>query len=352
MPYVSGGYIIQIDRSDEPGWTSALPGNSPSGTKFFYQYCYPKSTDITPQQSSYIQTYMNDFENMMNSPTYSDPTNGYPKYIDVNSFIDFMIINELSKNVDAYRLSSYLYKESFLKGDKLYAGPVWDYDLAWHNANYGWADNATGWAYQLQDPTFPVPTWWTKFMQDTSFQNKLRCRWFTLRQGALSEANIHAWLNNNAALLGESQARNFMFWPIMGAYIYPNPQAQAGANYSAEINDIKSWVAARVAWMDANMPGQCAGVGVEEENAIVKYLKVFPNPAQQKATFSFVLEKSADISLCITDVAGKEVARYLNARTPEGASEIVLDRNQMGAGVYFYQLQVNESIRTGKLIIQ
>lgn len=351
QPYVTGGYILKIDRTDSPGWYSYLPGNNTVGAKFYYQYSYPKSDEITSQQSSYIQNYMNDFENMMNSASYNDPNTGYPKYIDVNSFVDFLIINELSRNVDAYRLSAYLFKESTIKGGKISAGPVWDFDLAFHNANYGFADNTSGWAYMLQDITYPVPTWWTRLMQDTSFQNKVRCRWFTLRQNVLSLPSMNTWLDNSAYVLNEGLQRNFRFWPVLGAYIYPNPQSQAGANYSTELADVKNWLAARVAWIDANMPGQCA-VGIEEENAIVKYLKVFPNPIQQKAVFSFTLEKQCDVSLCITDVAGKEVARYLNTKAPQGESEIIFDRSQVSSGIYFYQLQVNENIRTGKIIIQ
>jgi subtilisin-like proprotein convertase family protein len=351
IPYVTGGYVLKIDRNDSPGWYSYLPGNNTVGAKFYYQYSYPKSDEITSQQSSYIQTYMNDFENMMNSPGYADPNTGYPKYLDVNSFVDYFIISELSKNVDAYRLSAYIFKESDIKGGKISAGPVWDFDLAYHNANYGWADNTAGWAYTLDDASFPVPTWWMKLMQDTGFQNKLTCRWFTLRQNVLSLTNMNAWVDNNANILTESQQRNFKFWPVLGAYIFPNPQSQAGANYNSELGDLKNWLAGRVAWMDANMPGQCA-VGMNEENSIVRSMKVFPNPIQQKAIFSLTLERSADISLSITDVAGKEVARYLNNKAPQGESEIVFDRGQIKEGIYFYQLQVDENMRTGKIIIQ
>jgi hypothetical protein len=58
------------------------------------------------------------------------------------------------------------------------------------------------------------------------------------------------------------------------------------------------------------------------------------------------------VSLCITDVAGKEVARYLNANVPAGDAKIVMERNQINSGIYLYQLQVNDAVRSGKLIIQ
>lgn len=350
VPYMTGGYIIKIDRTDEPGWTSLLPGNSPAGAKFYYQYDYPKPLEITAQQKNYIQGYMNDFENLMNSATYNDPVNGYMKWIDVNSFIDLFIVNEVSKNVDGYKLSTYLVKESIIKGGKLSTGPVWDYDIAWHNCNYGYAFAADGWAYQLQTMDNPSPMWWYKFVQDPEFLNKLRCRWNELRQTILSLNYLNGYVDANANMINEAQERNFRQWPVIGAYIYPNPQTQAGANYTSETADLKSWFANRIAWLDANIGGECA-VGIKE-NVVFNDLKIYPNPMQTSTTFSMKLERASDVSLCITDIAGKEVARYLNANEPMGDSKIVVARNQMSPGIYLYQLQVNNAIRSGKLVIQ
>src|SRR6202008_4591574 len=89
FPDYTGGYILKIDRTDAAGWYSQLPGNCPSGAKFYYQYVYPNDVNITSFQQSYIQSYMNSFETMMNSSAYADPNTGYPKFIEVNSFVDF-----------------------------------------------------------------------------------------------------------------------------------------------------------------------------------------------------------------------------------------------------------------------
>ncbi len=136
-PEITGGYILKIDRTDEDGWYSLFGGNAQNNSSFYYQYVYPKDIAITVPQKNYINNFMDSLETIINSPTFADPTVGYQKYIDVESFIDFFIINELSKNVDAYRLSTYLYKDNISYGGKLHIGPVWDYDIAWHNCNYG-----------------------------------------------------------------------------------------------------------------------------------------------------------------------------------------------------------------------
>jgi len=350
LPYVSGGYIIKIDRPSEPGWYSHLAGNCPANSKFFYQYVYPHDSDITASQRNYLQTYVNDFETLMNSANYNDPVNGYPKYIDIDSFIDFFIINELSKNIDGYRLSTYMFKKSNIEGGKLFIGPVWDYDIAWHNCNYNNAFSPIGWTYQLQDNDFPIPTWWLKFMQDPAFTSKLKCRWNSLRQNILNINKLNQYIDSSANVLDESQKRNFKQWPILGAYIWPNPQNQSGANYQSEVTDLKNWITNRISWIDANITGSC-DVGLKE-NSVASNLLVYPNPMDTKTTFSMNLTKNTNISLCITDLVGKEVARFLNTNAPPGESQIIIERNQLPSGIYIYQLEADHVITKGKIVIQ
>ena len=77
----------------------------------YIQYHYPEATALQPQQLNYIEQYVDSFEYALNGPNFTDTSIGYAKYIDVNSFIDFYIINELSKNIDGYRLSTYMHKD-------------------------------------------------------------------------------------------------------------------------------------------------------------------------------------------------------------------------------------------------
>ena len=57
---------------------------------------------------------------------YDDPIGGYLNYIDMDTFIDFMLLNEISKNVDGYRLSTFMYKNKDSKDGRLKMGPIWD----------------------------------------------------------------------------------------------------------------------------------------------------------------------------------------------------------------------------------
>ncbi len=90
---------------------------------------------------------MTTFEKALKGAQFKDKVNGYAKYIDVESFIDFMIMQEITRNVDGYRLSTYLHKQKDSDGGKLVMGPFWDFNLGFGNADYcsGWKTN--GWMY-------------------------------------------------------------------------------------------------------------------------------------------------------------------------------------------------------------
>lgn len=107
---LTGGYIVKIDKttgSGGSGWYSHYK-NSMEKTTYF-QYEEPESDEIKPEQEQYIQNCFHDFETAVYNKNF-DPENGYQKYIDINSFMDYMIINEISKNVDGYRLSAFSIK--------------------------------------------------------------------------------------------------------------------------------------------------------------------------------------------------------------------------------------------------
>ena len=134
---LTGGYIIKVDKYTGTGgtdWLSDFPDIG--GNHLYIQYHYPEASVMLPQQLDYIEHFMDSFEYALAGPNFTDTLIGYSKYIDVNSFIDLYIINELSKNIDGYRLSTYMYKDRDSNDGKLIMGPFWDYNLAFGNADY------------------------------------------------------------------------------------------------------------------------------------------------------------------------------------------------------------------------
>lgn len=129
---LTGGYILRIDWTwdidmETDGFESAY--ESQAEIPMFFQWYYPKASKIKPQQANYIESWMNTFEDALFSNDYTNNQGlRYTEYIDLHSFTDFLLINELSKNADGYKLSSYVHKERDSDGGKLVAGPIWDFD--------------------------------------------------------------------------------------------------------------------------------------------------------------------------------------------------------------------------------
>ena len=145
---VTGGYLLRIDtyNDDDATFTSKVPGIGEGNmtSQVIWSCIYPKKKKLQPEQFAYIQNYVDTVEQVIQSEGFADPKTGYARYIDVPSFVDYFIHTELSLNADGYKRSAYFYKEKQSadgSGGKLVAGPVWDYNLAYGNANYANANN-------------------------------------------------------------------------------------------------------------------------------------------------------------------------------------------------------------------
>jgi hypothetical protein len=349
---LTGGYIIKVDRDDGPGsyWTSPYPAADGSNVNFVH--VYPENGTIVPQQRNYIMAYVDTVENVLASPTFADPINGYRKFIGVNTFIDYFILNEVSKNVDGYRLSTFFYKDKQSSGGKLKAGPAWDYNLAWWNADYCGGDVTSGWAYDIGtvcpggwQPNF----WWARLLQDPSYTAQLRCRWDELRLTTLSIPVLNNYVDWIAAYLNESQARHFTAWPILGAYTWPNP-SPIPTDYPEEITALKTWINDRILWMDANLPGVC-NVGINESTLTETNFTVFPNPFGNSFSVHFYLPTSQQLTIQITDVLGKLVKKVDQETYSEGENTISIDltASSLNKGLYLMTITTANGMIVKKL---
>ena len=259
---LTGGYILKIDKTagtnlgegynDQNSFTSLYgPPNATIGQEINFLYEEPDAEDITTEQKVYISNYMAQFEDVLASDDFTDPVLGYAAYIDVDSFLDFFLLNELSNNVDGYRLSTFMYKD---KNEKLKIGPIWDFNLAFGNANYCSGGETNVWAYKFNERCsedfWQVPFWWNRLLQDPEFVSRLKDRWNVLRGGVLSNGSIDSKVDGYVTTLTKAGSieSNFNTWSVLGTYIWPNNFI--GSSHSDEIGYLKNWAEDRLSWLD------------------------------------------------------------------------------------------------------
>ena len=336
---LTGGYIFSLDKSPS-GWYSPYPvPNATDGVKRQYSFVYPKFNEISLQQKLYIQSAVNKFENVAASNYFQDLEIGLENYIDYSSFVDYYIMQELSRNVDGYRFSSYFHKNKDSKNPKIIAGPVWDFDIAFRNADYCNGSLSTGWAldfnYDCASPgSSGNPFFWYRLArEDSNFNNILYCHWESFRNNILSFSHLDHLIDSIASLTEEARGRHFAKWPILGTYVWPNPQP-IPADYQGEIAALKQWMRDRIDWLDSNFPqnGRC-WPGSSGGTLIAK---VYPNPLSISNTLKIFAKKSQVVYLQIFNGTGKLV--YQNRKNlVEGENVFTNEVNtaQWTKGIYF-----------------
>lgn len=339
---LTGGYIFKVDwfNFDDIYWQSEFPAiNATSNLNYILEY--PRQEDVQSQQLAYIKSYVDSFELSMIDPDYNDTISGYSKYISTNSFIDYILLNEFTKNVDGYRLSTFLYKE---KNGKLKAGPPWDYDLSWGNADYmeGWSTD--GWCYEIQTTyTDQCPFWWQQFFTDTSFMNALQCRWQTLRESVFNPDTINHKIDSIATLLEPAIDLNFTKWPILGVYVWPNP-SPIPEDYAGELNNLKTWVTNRITWLDENFTGTCyPEIIIPVENITIPDFMIYPNP--NKGNFTVQINNSAEAEVFIYNIWGAIIYRTTIINTAE------IHLPDISTGIYHVSVKIGDQQLTQNLLI-
>ena len=216
---LTGGYILRIDTydQDDATFTSKVPGigEGNMSSQVIWSCIYPKKKKLKPEQYDYIRNYVDTVEQVIQSEYFADPKRGYARYIDLPSFVDYFIHTELSLNADGYKRSAYFYKEKQNAdgtGGKLVAGPVWDYNLAYGNANFANANNIEAWCFEGASNN-PTPALWQRLLQDPTFRKAVKVRYKTLRKGVLSNKAITGYIDRHARLLAPCIARHFEKYP-------------------------------------------------------------------------------------------------------------------------------------------
>ncbi len=233
--YDINGELLEFDPYDPPYHPKQY-------LETYFLYEYPKAGDITAGQKVYIEEYIHEFETALLTDDFTTEIRTYTDYIDLSSFVDFFIINEVCRNVDGYRLSTYLYKD---RGGKLKMGPIWDLNIGYDTGDrVPFDDWVINYNQFVSRDAWMVPFWWPRIMEDPLFRRALKTRWAELRFDVLSTAELLNLVDQTAGYLQENGAvnRNYTLW-----------DAGLDVDYEAGIESLKSYLEERTQWMDGEI---------------------------------------------------------------------------------------------------
>ncbi len=252
VPAITGGYLLEMKASDQldQGQLSI-----PSAGAFVIAIEYPKAEDMLDVQRAWITTYLADFEAALFGEGFADPETGYGAYIDVDNFIDYILLQDFFKNRDAFRSSTWMYKE---RGKKLRMGPVWDLNIIFGYFSFNGFNRPDGWFLQHAKNDLPHSPWTDRLFEDPAFVARYIARWRELRANVLSTTTVHGIIDRASAELRTAHARNFMRWQTLGRTLIPDLRflmftGPHPDSWQGEVRMMKDWADDRAAWMDDHM---------------------------------------------------------------------------------------------------
>ena len=236
-PNLTGGYITKADKDtggDPIAWTMS---SYSWGTNFIHEL--PKPTAVTTQQNSYIYNQFLNLQNTSNTNNINLVT-GYPSVIDIPTFIDFMLMNELASNPDGYQFSTFFHKDRL---GKLRAGPIWDFNLTYGNDLFSMGfDRSRYNVWQFSDGGNDGPKFWRDLFNNPTYKCYLSKRWNELIQPGqpLNYNSLVQYIDQIVASISEAKVREHQKWATV-------------PNQVAEIDNLKLFLWNRISWMTSNL---------------------------------------------------------------------------------------------------
>jgi hypothetical protein len=260
LPAISGGYIFKFDQAaaEEPkipctgspalpsGFGMRPPGmGTPTTTGTCWVDLEVVDPDpLAPEQAAWLKEYLQQFH----ASLHATPIGDYAAHIDVASFVDYLIINELTRNVDAYVRSAYYHKD---RDQKLKAGPLWDYNFSLGVGGAGTIDPAGGFQFK---GTRNVNNWYPKLTGDPAFMARVNARWAELRKGVLADAALSERITGLVTPLTAAAVRDYARWQV-ATILPPNAfvRGPSAPTWEGQVQALRDFVRARCAWLDSQL---------------------------------------------------------------------------------------------------
>ena len=229
------GYLLELDQLERLDFDDVY-FESTATDKFIVNIKEP-SLEYDSEEYSYIVNLIGDFESALFGANFTSESNGYRQYIDIDSFVDWFLISEITKNVDSMFFSSIFL--NVIPGEQIKMGPLWDFDLAFGNVDYADSRYPEGWWVKYNP-------WYERLFQDPYFVAKVKERfeYFNNNQDLIINK-----IDSYSEQLKWAQEENDDKWQTMGVFVWPNPVVFD--TYQEEVDNMKSWYSTRMSWLES-----------------------------------------------------------------------------------------------------
>lgn len=248
---LSGGYIFKFDmaavREDEG--EIQIPCTADAET------CFEDLELTDPVEPNAEQlAWISEYVSQAHAALVAEPIGDYAQYLDVKSFVDMLVLNELTKGGDKYVRSVYLHKD---RDELITAGPAWDYNFTLGNL----VNDVEGW--QVDSGRDPGANWFQRLFAQPEIKAAMAARWAELRPTILSDAALEARIDQVAAPIVNAGPRDLERWPVEAGGVFGGGGAPGGGmnteddpavdaiTWAGHIDDMKAWIRERTAWLDA-----------------------------------------------------------------------------------------------------
>lgn len=238
------GYLLLLDRIDgEESDRLKSFTTYTYNTKHKLEIKYPGRSNMTEKMYEGIKQDFSGFEKSLYSYDYDNNDYGYETYIDVDSFVDYFLINEFTCNYDAGWLSTFIYKDI----DGKMRMCIWDFNSACDNYQQSF----------MMPNEFDMQNclWYTMLFKDEDFTERCIERYRELRKTYLSEEYLCQYIDDVVEYLGPAIERNYEKWGYYFTEEYDllNPTERNPRTYAQSVENMKEFIRIRGRWMDESI---------------------------------------------------------------------------------------------------
>ena len=205
---IQTSYLLNRERVGDTSYPLDNFGTYTGKTNYELGVVYPGiRSGRTQEHMEYIRQDIGAFEKMLYSLDYDHQKRGYKSAIDVQSFVDYFILNEFAMNIDGGELSTYVYKDV---RSKYKMGPVWDFNNGFDNYQE---------CVMPYDEFYMIDkSWYVMLLRDEQFVEQIISRYNQLRQGILAEEKLMNVIDETICFLGPALERNEARWGYLYAW--------------------------------------------------------------------------------------------------------------------------------------